>query len=95
MKVSGSTFQKVLNMYQKNRPQRSGSTETIKNSDRVNLSTGAKEFSRIQEILAQTPDVRAERIACLKTAISQGTYEVKGDGIAEKMVEHHLLNTVK
>lgn len=95
MKISGSNFPKVLSMYQNNRPQRVGSTETVKQSDRVNLSSGAKEISRIHEILAQTPDVRADRVAHLKMAIAQGTYEVKGDKIAEKMVEHHLLNTVK
>lgn len=95
MKVSGSNFQKVLSTYQMNRPQRVGGTEAVRQSDRVNLSSGAKEISRVHEILAQTPDVRADRVAHLKMAIAQGTYEVKGDKIAEKMIEHHLIDTLK
>lgn len=93
MKITGSQFQQVLKTYQSNRPQKAGGADSVK-SDKVNLSTGGKEFSRIHEILAQTPEVRAEKVAQLKMAIQQGTYSVQGDKIAEKMIESHLIDKV-
>lgn len=93
MKITGSQFQQVTRTYQNNKVQRTGSSEPVK-SDKVNLSREAKEIAKINEILAQTPEVRVDKVAQLKAAIQQGTYEVKGDQIAEKMLQSHLFDKV-
>ena len=93
MKIMGSQFQQVTKTYQNNKIQRTGSTEPVK-GDKVNLSREAKEIARINEILTQTPEVRVEKVNELKAAIQQGTYEVKGDKIAEKMLQSHLFDKV-
>jgi negative regulator of flagellin synthesis FlgM len=94
MKVTGSQFQQVLKTYQKNRPQKVGASEVVKASDKVNLSKEAKEITRMNEILAQTPDVRADKVAQLRQAVQQGSYEVHGSKIAEKIYEKHLLDKI-
>lgn len=94
MKITGNQFQQVLKTYQKNRPQKVGANESVKASDKVSFSTQAKEINRIHEILAQTPDVRSEKVAQLQMAIQQGTYEVQGVRIAEKMFEKHYIDTI-
>ena len=50
---------------------------------------------RIFEILDATPEVRKDKIAVLKKAIAEGTYQVKADDIARKLVEELLFELVR
>ena len=56
-------------------------------SDRVELSPQSRDMKKIHEILATTPEVRTEKVAELKKAIEDGTYRVKTEDIADKMVQ--------
>lgn len=56
-------------------------------SDRVELSPQSRDMKKIHEILATTPEVRTEKVAELKKAIADGTYRVKTEDIADKMVQ--------
>jgi negative regulator of flagellin synthesis FlgM len=61
-------------------------------TDTVSISDTAK---RTQEALSQLqsiPDVRADKVAELKSRIENGTYEIKADQIADKMIRESLLN---
>ena len=46
---------------------------------------------RISEVLEATPEVRKDKIAELKKAITEGTYQVKADYIAEKILREMLI----
>ncbi len=56
-------------------------------SDRVELSSQSRDMNKIHEILATTPEVRTEKVAALKKAVTEGTYKVKTEDIADKMVQ--------
>lgn len=45
---------------------------------------------RILEVLEATPEVRKDKIAELKKSIAEGTYHVKADDIAEKIIKELL-----
>ena len=60
-------------------------------SDRVELSPQSRDMNKIHEILASTPEVRTEKVAALKKAISEGTYNVKTGDVADKMVQEMAL----
>jgi negative regulator of flagellin synthesis FlgM len=53
----------------------------------VELSPQSRDMKKINEILATTPEVRTEKVAELKKAIADGTYRVKTEDIADKMVQ--------
>jgi negative regulator of flagellin synthesis FlgM len=55
--------------------------------DRVELSSQSREMKKIHEILAATPDVRTEKVAALKKAVEDGSYQVKTEDVADKMVQ--------
>jgi len=59
--------------------------------DRVELSPQSREMNKMNEILATTPEVRTEKVAALKNAISDGTYNVKPADVADKMVQEMAL----
>ena len=42
---------------------------------------------RIVEILESTPDVRKNKIAAIKKAIAEGSYQIKAEDIASKMLK--------
>jgi flagellar biosynthesis anti-sigma factor FlgM len=46
--------------------------------------------SRILEFLEKTPEVRKEKIVALKNAIIEGTYQVKTENIAEKILKEWI-----
>ncbi len=60
--------------------------------DRVEISTEAREreTQQIKGLLEKVPDVREEKVAALKTAIEDGTYSVKEEEIAKKMINEGI-----
>jgi flagellar biosynthesis anti-sigma factor FlgM len=45
---------------------------------------------KVREIVYQTPEVRPEKVARLKEAIDQGTYEIDSEKLAEILTEELL-----
>ncbi len=56
-------------------------------SDRVEISPQSRDMKKIHEVLANTPEVRTEKVAALKKAVEEGTYRVKTEDVADKMVK--------
>ena len=61
-------------------------------ADTVFISDTAKRIQDAQLQLQSIPDVRADKVAELKSRIENGTYEPKADQIADKMIRESLLN---
>lgn len=68
----------------------SGSTKRGKSKKMSSVSPFSKELDKIYEILANTPDIRWERVNELKKLISTGNYHVPEERIAEKMLQEFL-----
>jgi negative regulator of flagellin synthesis FlgM len=61
-------------------------------TERVDLSTKAKDIQQIKQIIDQTPDVRAEKVQEIKHQIETGSYNVNAEKVAEKMVSESLID---
>jgi negative regulator of flagellin synthesis FlgM len=61
-------------------------------ADTVVISDAAKRIQEAQSQIKAIPDVREEKVAELKARIENGTYEIKPDKIADKMIRESLLN---
>jgi len=59
---------------------------TTNGMDRVELSIPREQIDQLKKALAELPDVRPERVAALQENLSQGTYDVSGRMVAEKML---------
>jgi negative regulator of flagellin synthesis FlgM len=87
----------MIQQYQKNdsvrnegdRPVGAGTTVA---TERVDLSTQAKDIHRIKQILDQTPDVREEKVRELKRQIESESYSINTDRIADKMLRESLID---
>ena len=55
-------------------------------ADQLALSSRAEEIRAARAALAETPEVRAERVAELKAQIEAGTYQIDADRVAERIL---------
>ena len=63
-------------------------------TDTVNISDTAKEIQEVRKQLDAIPDVRTEKVEQLKNQVENGTYEVKSEEIADKMLREALFNDI-
>lgn len=61
-------------------------TSATQGADKVNLSAGTQDIQRVREVLAQTPEVRVEKIKALKGQIERGEYKVDAHAVADRML---------
>jgi negative regulator of flagellin synthesis FlgM len=60
----------------------------------VHLSQASKEAQAVEELLGSLPDVRDDVVASIRSKIETGTYEVKYEAVADKMVDAFLNDLV-
>jgi flagellar biosynthesis anti-sigma factor FlgM len=65
-------------------------TEAI--SDNVQLSSRAKDFQRIKDLVKTAPESRDEKVAGIKEQLKNGTYKADTNKTAENMVNESLLD---
>lgn len=85
MKINETQRISALNQYQKQNETRTSEGTRKKQTDKVQISTEAKELL----MTSQTSNAgRAEKIAELKKEVSTGTYHVDAGAIAEKLLPY-------
>ena len=56
--------------------------------DQVTLTDSARSMQKIEEAVAKTPVVNANKVAAVKQAISSGTYTIDAGRVAGKMLQY-------
>jgi negative regulator of flagellin synthesis FlgM len=64
----------------------------VTQTESVNLSHKAKDLQKAREVMEATPEIRENKVGQLKREIEAGTYSVKRDEIATKMVRESLID---
>jgi negative regulator of flagellin synthesis FlgM len=78
-------------------PQQSGRAQTsgeYSASDRLELSVRSREIAHLQELIQSAPDIRDSKVAQIRGDIERGTYNVKAEKIAEKLIGGSLLDEI-
>jgi negative regulator of flagellin synthesis FlgM len=55
--------------------------------DHVTLTTSARSLQKLSEAIAQAPVVNADKVASVKQAVSNGSYQVDSRRVADKMLQ--------
>ncbi|MDR1726316.1 MAG: flagellar biosynthesis anti-sigma factor FlgM [Acidobacteriota bacterium] len=61
-------------------------------TDKLELSERSRDMARMNELIQSVPDVRDSVVDAVRLSIKNGTYSVKADEIAEKIVGGDLLD---
>ena len=85
-KPTGSSGNSVV--ADKSQAEGSASAASAQTGDHVTLTDSARSLQRIEEAVAKTPVVNADKVAAVKQAISSGTYKIDAGRIAGKMLKY-------
>ncbi|MCU0558670.1 MAG: flagellar biosynthesis anti-sigma factor FlgM [Desulfobacterales bacterium] len=91
--VSVDAYVSQVQAKQKAEPvaERAGRQQGI-NADTVVISDAARRIQEAQKQLQAIPDVRIDKVAELRAQIENGSYAIKPDAIAGRMIRESLLN---
>lgn len=93
MIVSEEQVRNVLKIhYQLQAENKNASREPKDKTEFPNLSSCSREINFIKGSLADTSDIRKDRVAALKDNIAQGRYQPTAIHIASKMVNRSLVD---
>ncbi len=62
----------------------------VESTDKVSISSKAKDVAQAKQIASKTSDVNEEKVQRLKKQVQEGTYKVDPERIADKLVDEHL-----
>ena len=76
----------ISQIYQSNGTKRKAGTSAVVSRDTVEISGFGRELQVAKKAIAQTPDVREDRVQELKTSVANGTYNVPMGALADKLL---------
>jgi len=80
-----SAYQAAAVGYNKTKAYKAQSSSSVSFRDQLSLSGAAKDISSVRQALSAVPDVRADKVADIKSRIQAGTYSVSDDDTAESI----------
>jgi flagellar biosynthesis anti-sigma factor FlgM len=92
MKVTNGTLNNGIQGTRTDLTGKAGSVGTLKEgasgtgTDRVELSVSQERIDRLTSTIASMEGANSEKIESLKRQIAEGTYNVSGQAVAEKML---------
>jgi negative regulator of flagellin synthesis FlgM len=79
---------------QTQRFQKSGREPSVTGPDRVELSVRSREIQHLDELIQSTPDVREALVEQVRRSIDNGTYNVRAEQVAEKILGGSLIDEI-
>ena len=74
--------------------QKAGQEPVKADSDRIELSVRSREFQHLDQLIQSIPDVREAKIEQIRQAIQAGTYNVRAEQVAEKIIGGTLIDEI-
>ena len=65
-----------------------GGTSSTGSTEHIAISSKAKDIQKATEAVNAAPDIRIEKVDRIKEEISNGTYSVSSEQLAEKILEN-------
>ena len=67
------------------KPEKNATQDSI-----VHISKASKEVQLAEKVIAETSDIRADKVAQIRAKIESGDYEIDHEKVASKMIDSHL-----
>ena len=82
-------FNQVTQLYKTNSTKKTYKMSTTQAADKLEISQMGKDYQVAKKAVASAPDVRAELVDSIKTAVQGGTYDVSDSDFADKLLEKY------
>ncbi len=76
------------------RIQKPGRESINSNLDRVELSVRSREIQHLDDLIQATPDVRESIVQKVRQSLENGTYNVKAEQVADKILGGSLIDEI-
>jgi len=63
-------------------------------ADTVSLSSRSRDIARVAEQVKETPEIRQDLVARMKTVVDAGNYRVDNQDLATKMIKEMLMESL-
>ena len=83
-------FNKISELYNASNVKNTSKVKGSSFSDKLEISQTGKDYQMAKQIVARTPDVREAKINEIKQRMEAGSYHIKIEDVAEKLVEKYL-----
>ncbi len=80
-----SQIQQVYGVNKSRRTSKTASTSSAR--DAVEISSIGRDIQTAKTAVKESPDIRQEKVAALKSKIQSGTYDVSGESFADKLMQ--------
>ena len=74
--------------------QKTDRAQVAADPDRAEFSVRSREIQNINDLIQSTPDVRGGVVERVRRSIENGTYNVRAEQIAEKLLGGNLLDQI-
>lgn len=94
MKISNNpNINKAMKIYNRTKTRKVENAKSIEGpKDELQLSNKAKEYQVAIKAFKNLPEIREDLVNELKDKIRQGTYNVTGEEIADKIIESAIID---
>ena len=83
-------YSQIQNLYQTSSTQKSTQSKGgVSFMDSLNLSGTGKEIQTAKDAVKAAPDIRADKVAAIKEAYKNGTYNVSAEDFADRIIEKY------
>jgi negative regulator of flagellin synthesis FlgM len=90
--VSNNSTQRLDSPQQSEQSAKGGGSPP--DTDRLELSVRSREISHLNDLIQSIPDVRDAKVEQVRRELENGTYNVKAEKIADKIIGGNLLDEV-
>jgi negative regulator of flagellin synthesis FlgM len=88
-RVKGKTIQDRIKVEDKTDTSKSlGGTSSTRGAEHIDISSKAKDIQKANESINAAPDIRIEKVDQIKDQIKNGSYNVSGEQLAEKILKN-------
>jgi negative regulator of flagellin synthesis FlgM len=89
LRVKGKTIQDRIKVGDKTQTSKSlGGTSATGGTEHIAISSKAKDIQKATEAVNAAPDIRIEKVDRIKEQITNGSYIVSSEKLAEKILEN-------
>ena len=80
-------YNQISQMYGVNGKMKTAQTSRVSKTDKVEISSFGRDLQIAKQAVANSPDVRTDKVAQLKSQIENGTYNVDADSFADMLLQ--------
>lgn len=84
-------FNRVSQLYQANSTKKTSSSGKSGRPDSVEISRLGRDAQVARAAVAKAPDIREDVVADIRQRMSDGTYQIDMDALADKLLDGYLL----